>query len=260
VLSKLLRWKRMIGDAVKFAKRNNELLNKLVLPYDDELYMPNDVPISNLSAHGGWIEYLSTYGNKKGMKILEIGSRVVTGSCFRSYFSKANYIGFDFYPGENVDVVGDAHKISSYFPKGEKFDVIFSSAVFEHLAMPWLVAVQISQLLKVGGIICIETHFSFSSHERPWHFFQYSDMGLKVLFSPALGFDCIEAGMCNPIVGRFSQFADEYLRNRPVTGLFCHSSYIGIKTREVENFFWERVDINEIVAGTKYPEKISEGK
>jgi hypothetical protein len=61
--------------------------------------------------------------------------------------------------------------------------------------MPWLVATEIAKLLKVGGVLFVETHFSFSSHERPWHFFQFSDMALRVLFSPALGMECIEAGM-----------------------------------------------------------------
>jgi hypothetical protein len=70
--------------------------------------------------------------------------------------------------------------------------------------MPWIVATEIAKLLKVGGVVFVETHFSFSSHERPWHFFQFSDMALKTLFSSALGFECIEAGMSNPLVGRFS--------------------------------------------------------
>ena len=30
-------------------------------------------------------------------------------------FNKSEYIGFDYYAGDNVDVVGDAHKLSSYF-------------------------------------------------------------------------------------------------------------------------------------------------
>jgi SAM-dependent methyltransferase len=151
-------------------------------------------------------------------------------------------------------VVGDAHKLSTYFAKDEKFDVIFSSAVFEHLAMPWLVAEEISKLLKVGGLLYIETHFSFSSHERPWHFFQYSDMALHVLFSPALGFECIEAGMSNPMVGRFSSLADDYLKYRPIGGLYCHSSFLGRKTNEVDNFCWRELHIDDVVGHTKYPE------
>ena len=220
----------------------------------DKMFLHNDVPLANLSHHKKWMPYVAEFGNKKGMKVLEIGSRWVTGDYFKPYFSEAEYTGFDFYPGKNVDVVGDAHKLSTYFSNKEKFDVIFSSAVFEHFAMPWIVAVEISKLLKTGGMIYIETHFSFSSHERPWHFFQFSDMGLRVLFSSALGFECIEAGMSNPIVGRFSSLADDYLKNKPIPGLYCHSSYLGKKVNDVGNFDWQEININDVIGETKYPE------
>lgn len=218
----------------------------------DKFYLSKDVPISNIVSHKNFMNYLSKISNRHGMKILEVGSREVTGkSSARKMFADAQYIGFDYYAGPNVDVVGDAHKLSQYFD--EKFDIIYSSAVFEHLAMPWIVASEIAKLLKVGGIVFIETHFSFSSHERPWHFFQFSDMELKSLFSPALGFECLEAGMSNPIVGRFSSLADDYLKYLPVKGLYCHSEYLGRKIRDVTNFNWKDVNLEEIVEGTKYP-------
>jgi hypothetical protein len=76
---------------------------------------------------------------------------------------------------------------------------------------------------------------------------------LRVLFSSALGFECIEAGMSNPIVGRFSAFADEYLRYKPIRGLYCHSEYLGRKVRDVPSFNWNQVDLSEVVSGTTYP-------
>lgn len=231
--------------------------HKLVLLIEnkfDHLFLATDVPMAKIMSHQNWQSYLYEIGNKPRMRILEIGSNEVTGiSRDREEFSNAEYIGFDIYPGRNVDVVGDAHKLSSYFKGEEKFDIIYSTACFEHFAMPWIVAAEIAKLLKVGGIVLIETHFSFSSHERPWHFFQFSDMALKSLFSKALGFECIEAGMSNPIVGRYSSLADKYLRNKPVTGLYCHSAYLGRKVRNVENFAWEKVDLVDLVGETKYP-------
>jgi hypothetical protein len=119
--------------------------------------------------------------------------------------------------------------------------------------MPWLVAQEIAKLLKVGGIVFVETHFSHGSHERPWHFFQFSDMALRVLFSPALGIECIEAGVSNPMIGRFSILADKSMRFMPVRGLYCHSDFLGRKTREVENFEWSNVCLDEVVGDTKYP-------
>jgi SAM-dependent methyltransferase len=208
----------------------------------DKNFLASDVPMSNIVSHEKWKQYLCETGNKQGLRVLEIGSREVTGeSSFRYELEKAHYVGFDLYPGNNVDVVGDAHQLSSYFEGQDKFDIIFSSSCFEHFAMPWIVAVEIGTLLKVGGIVFFETHFSYSSHEGPWHFFQFSDMALKVLFSEALGFECIEAGVSNPIVGKFSSLADEYLRNRPVSRLYCHSEYLGRKVRDVESFDWGRL-------------------
>jgi len=219
----------------------------------DHKYLDPNVPISKLVGHSNYLQYLTDVGNHKGIKILEIGSREVTGkSDARKRFSNAEYVGFDYYPGPNVDVVGDAHKLSQYF-SNERFDIIYSSAVFEHFAMPWLVATEIAKLLKIGGIIFVETHFSFSSHERPWHFFQFSDMALRVLFSPALGIECIEAGASNPIIGRFSSLADDYLKFKPVAGLYCHSEFLGRKIRDVDQFDWRDVSIEEILGKTRYP-------
>jgi len=232
------------------------LYRVIVMPVSlfDKYYLSKDVPLSKIGHHKKWMPYLAEFGNKKGMKVLEIGSRYVTGDYFKPYFSEAEYVGFDYYPGKNVDVVGDAHKLSTYFNKDEKFDVIFTSAVFEHFAMPWLVAVEIAKLLKVGGMLYVETHFSHSSHERPWHFFQYSDMALRVLFSPAFGIECIEAGMSNPIVGRFSSLADSYLKNQPILGLYCHSNFLGRKIKEIDDFSWEKLRLDDIVRDAKYPE------
>ncbi len=194
-------------------------------------------------------------GNKPGLRILEIGSREVTGeSNARKQFANATYVGFDYYAGNNVDVVGDVHKLSTYFKNDEKFDIIYSSACFEHFAMPWIVSTEIAKLLKVGGIVFVETHFSYSIHERPWHFFQFSDMALKTLFSPALGFECIEAGLSNPMIARFSSLADDYLKNMPVAGLYCHSEYLGKKVKDVPDFDWKNIDLTDVVGDTKYPE------
>jgi hypothetical protein len=226
----------------------------------DHKYVPPDVSRPQRVAHVDWRSYLGEIANRPGFRILELGSREVTDpSDARRRFANASYTGFDYFPGRNVDVVGDAHKLSSYFKSDQKFDLVYSSASFEHFAMPWVVAEEISKVLAVGGLVFVETHFSFSSHERPWHFFQFSDMALRALFSEALGFECLDAGMCNPIVGRFSSLADDHLKNRPVRGLFCHSEYLGRKTRDVEHFDWRTVDIRQVVGGTVYPRGVPSG-
>lgn len=228
----------------------------LIESRSDKYSIPPDVPVPKLVSHQTWRSYLYDVANRPGMRILEIGSREVTGpSVARQEFSKAEYVGFDYYAGNNVDVVGDAHKLSTYFKSGEQFDLIYSSACFEHFAMPWVVANEITKLLKVGGLVFVETHFSFASHERPWNFFQFSDMALRVLFSQALGYECLDAGMSNPMVARFSSLADAHLKNTPVGGLYCHSEYLGRKTRDVHDFDWSHVELQHVVGETTYPQQ-----
>lgn len=221
--------------------------------FGDRTFLDPDVPISKLVSHSNYLQYLTEIGNHQDLNILDVGSRDLTGeSDARKRFSKAEYIGFDFYPGPNVDVVGDAHYLSKYFGD-RQFDIIYSTAVFEHLAMPWVVAAEIAKLLKIGGIVFIETHFSYGSHERPSHYFQFSDMALKVLFSPALGIECIEAGASNPLVARFSSLADENLRFMAARGLYCHSEFLGRKVRDVPHLDWNNLRLEEVVGATQYP-------
>lgn len=205
--------------------------------------------------HYEWIKYLSKKYNFEDKKILEIGSRNVTQTNLRKYFNKAEYVGFDFYEGENVDIVGDAHKLSEYF-QNEEFDLIFSSAVLEHLMMPWIVAEEINKILKIGGNVFIETHFSFSSHERPWNFFQFSDLGLKILFNECLGFRHIESGMSNPIQGFFNYKSISQLRFSPVNELYCHSEILCEKIKNMENnYSWNGDTLQKLSRLSSYPNK-----
>jgi SAM-dependent methyltransferase len=207
--------------------------------------------------HRALWEWLAGVANDPAVRVLEIGSReVVSASFWKRYIPCADYTGFDYLPGANVDVVGDAHQLSSYFPEAV-FDVIISSAVFEHLAMPWLVAEEISKILKVGGLVGIETHFSFAEHEMPWNFFQFNSEGLKILLNEQLGFEVLDAGMSNPMVGRFSIDASEYLVGKPIGGLYCHSSILARKNKQVLDkasapFNWRRLS-SAIRSGSSYP-------
>lgn len=220
----------------------------------DKFYLHKDVPLSKTIAHDKWQDYLIELANKNHWKVLEIGSREVTGvSLMRKRLVSAEYVGFDFYPGNNVDVIGDVHKLSSYF-NGEKFDLIFSSACFEHFAMPWIASQEMVKLLKIGGYIFVETHYSYSSHERPWHYFQFSEKALEVLFNREMGIECVEKGVSNPLIARFSKYAVKYLRGRKIPGLYCHSEFLGKKFKDVEDFNWYNVNVEDIYRGTKYIE------
>jgi hypothetical protein len=133
---------------------------------------------------------------------------------------------------------------------------VISFAVLEHIAMPWILAEEISKVLAVNGHVCIETHFSYSEHELPWHFFQFNSNALEVLFCPELGFEIVDSGLDTPMVGRFSHYAAEYLRGKLVYNLFCHSSLIAKKITDKDtkqNFDWRQVSAR-IALESMYPE------
>ena len=73
-------------------------------------------------------------------KVLELGSRARSGISRREYFGDADYTGVDILRGENVDLVCDAHQLSRFI--SSKYDFVFSVSVFEHLMMPWKVAIE----------------------------------------------------------------------------------------------------------------------
>lgn len=257
-LNEYITWhhEKKILVASAYVKEIEEQLKKnKICNYEiaAEVFKMEDVEEDDSIGHTKWFLYLKSLCDKPGMEVLEIGSRAVTGSCFRGLFTNANYTGFDYYPGNNVDVVGDAHKLGTYFDK--KFDLIFSSAVFEHLAMPWQVSLEIIKLLKCGGYIFVETHYSYSSHERPWHFFQYSENALNVLFPEKFGIKCLKKGCSNLIEGKFSDEAADYLRGRAVSGLYCHSEFLGQKIKEAkeEELSWGNVCLEDVVGNTRYP-------
>ncbi len=194
--------------------------------------------------------------NEEHLHVLEIGSRIVSpgSNSQRSIFPQAaSYTGFDYYSDSNTDVVGDAHELSSYFD-GRKFDAVFSIAVFEHLAMPWVVAMEINKVLKLGGITCHEIPFAWPAHERPWDFWRCSDAGLKVLFSQAMGFETIDAGMYAPLRMHFDQLREKQEGFAEVP-CFGSSSILTRKVAEVdsEKFRWNVKRVDVLGADSHYP-------
>jgi SAM-dependent methyltransferase len=206
--------------------------------------------------------YLSGFANRKDCSILEIGAREVVGkSPCKTHMPLAQYTGFDFHEGPNVDVVGDAHKLTDYF-EPKSIDVVVSIAVFEHLAMPWVVAEEISKVLRVGGVACIATHFSWSEHEMPWHFFQFNSTGLEVLFNKTLGFQTVEAGKGMPMVGRFAFDCDANHAGKPIAHLYCSSYVVTKKVADAsgghaaECFEW-RSALKDVYGKSEYPQGTS---
>ena len=229
-------------------------LDSLGIPSQlDSRFFTSNTKRSSLARHGNIHPWAAQFNHSK-TKVLEIGSRCVCSQAhWKRFFPDVQYVGVDVMEGENVDLVADAHFLSNHFEK-ESFDLVLSFAVFEHLAMPWVVVEEIARILKVGGYVAIETHFSHSEHELPWHFYQFNSNALEGLFNERLGFEIIDSGLDNPIVGRFAHEANPHLRGTPVTDLYCHSSVIArkVKSLDYDQFSW-RDALPSVISNTMYP-------
>lgn len=182
-------------------------------------------------------------------RLLEIGSRARSGITRRDAAPAGwDYVGMDILEGPNVDVVGDAHCLSQLLPHGS-FDAAMSLAVFEHLAMPWKVALELNRVLKPGAIAFIQTHQSFPMHEVPWDFWRISADAWPALFNAQTGFRIIEAGMAEPLMF-VSQRWHPGVNYHESPG-FAVSSVLVEKTGE-SSLSWD-VDLNKIRADT-YPQ------
>ena len=231
------------------AKGQGKTFNKTVF-FDGSLPQP---PIDYVDAGDLFNDFINLV-NQNHLNVLEIGSRIVSpGSASKRplFPDSKSYTGFDYYPDSNTDVVGDAHKLSQYFGN-QRFDAIFSISVFEHLAMPWLVAREISKILEVGGYTYHHTHFAWLPHEQPWDFWRFCDAGLKALFSPALGFDVIQAAYHEPMRLHFDTLkpGNESFPTYPVFGGVV---ILAKKVREVnyDKFRWD-VTLDDVLEANSY--------
>lgn len=124
---------------------------------------------------------------------MEIGSRARSGNTYHKLVApNAIYTGLDVMDGPNVDIVGDAHHLSRHAPG--PYDFIFSISVFEHLLMPWKVALEMNAVLRTGGIAFIQSHPTWPLHEEPWDFWRFSENAWEGLFNAHTGFRMLDRG------------------------------------------------------------------
>ena len=115
-------------------------------------------------------------------KVLEIGSKDITGNV-REYFSDAQeYIGTDMERGFNVDLIIDAHNLLKKFKPGS-FDTLLCFEMLEHDCQFWTTTEIIHKLVKKGGFLMISTPtFGFPLHRHPKDYFRYGEDAFREIF------------------------------------------------------------------------------
>jgi SAM-dependent methyltransferase len=128
--------------------------------------------------------------------VLAIGIRTDNNeqlAATRALFGNREIISLDIHSGNGVDVVGDIHDVRSIFTDAQ-FACVYSESVIEHLAMPWVAALEMLRVLKPGGVLAHSIPWVWPSHSQPNDFFRMSAEGLHNLFSPQIGCRTIQAG------------------------------------------------------------------
>ncbi len=174
-------------------------------------------------------------GEFLGKAVLEVGSRYVNGSVrpFIERFLKPRlYVGIDLEPGLFVDVVTPAEFIVNVFGVN-RFDVVVSTELLEHVHN-WRVVVNAMKLvLKPGGLIFITTRSrGFPYHAYPpFDFWRYEVGDMARIFRD---FEIITLKRDPEAPGVFLK-ARKPMSWRPVdlSDVELYSMVLGKRTRDV---------------------------
>lgn len=126
------------------------------------------------------------------LSILDMGSTDICG-CYKPIFENANwrYTGVDLAPGPNVDVV--LRKPYSWSEIGsQSVDVLISGQVLEHVEFFWLTILEVSRVLKPGGIACIIAPSGGYEHRYPVDCWRFYPDGMRALARFGR-LECVEA-------------------------------------------------------------------
>jgi len=128
---------------------------------------------------------------------LEVGSKDYGNTQdIKSLFSQIEkYVGIDMEEGSRVDIVLDLTKSMDEIDEklgNIRFGTIFCLSVLEHCEDPFLIANNLTSLLKPAGQICLSVPFSLGFHGYPSDYWRFTHEGIKKLF-PKLSFDLDKA-------------------------------------------------------------------
>jgi hypothetical protein len=191
--------------------------------------------------------FIATPGARRP-RLLDLGGRRRSGRGYSDDLTQCDVTVFDIVADASVDVVGDAHELSRYFP-AEHFDFVISVSVFEHLLMPWKVALELNKVMRTGGECFIHTHQTLGMHELPWDFWRFSDTAWQGLFNARTGFEIVKTGL-GIFIHLVTAGWDPHYRGGENSGGF-ESSQVLVRKIGPSDLAWD-VRLRDVIA-TSYP-------
>ena len=124
--------------------------------------------------------FLSGRGTER-LEILDLGSTEM-GACYRPIFEHPgwNYVGADLAPGPNVDIVLK-HPFRWQEVASGSVDVLVSGQVLEHVEYFWITMLEISRVLKPGGLVCLIVPSGGPEHRYPIDCWRFYPDGMRAL-------------------------------------------------------------------------------
>ncbi|WP_395747329.1 class I SAM-dependent methyltransferase [Prosthecobacter sp.] len=121
---------------------------------------------------------------RRGMKVLDAGSGREPEQYLRQELlaTGATLHTCDFCAGPGVDFVADVSALP--FEDGS-YDIVLSTQVLEHVREPQRVVAEMARVLKPGGHLFLTTPQSSPMHNLPYNFFNFTHLGLRLLFEKA---------------------------------------------------------------------------
>lgn len=130
-------------------------------------------------AHDQMSKLLAAYP-VMGADVLDVGALDVNGN-YRGLVEGLGwtYTGLDMVGGPNVDVVApDPY----HYPVEDRFDVVISGSVMEHVEAIWLWIPELVRVLRPGGMLAIITHTQWPYHPYPVDCWRILPDGMRYLF------------------------------------------------------------------------------
>ena len=139
---------------------------------------------------------------KPGMKVLDAGSGHLAEQVMREELlaTGISLTTIDMNPGPGVDFTGD---VSAMPFEDAAYDVVICTQVMEHVQSPERTCRELVRVLKPGGILFATAPQSAPLHNIPWHYFNPTKFGWKLLMEQ----NQMEVVAIKPQGAHFSQLA-----------------------------------------------------
>jgi SAM-dependent methyltransferase len=120
--------------------------------------------------------------------VLEVGSKDYGNTTsFRDIYQGQEYVGLDLFEGKGVDVIVNLEDGIGEL-KESSFALVICCSVLEHTPRPWVVAENLTRLLKPGGVLYMSVPWVWRYHAYPDDYFRFSHRAIPSLF-PTLSWD-----------------------------------------------------------------------